>query len=198
MKNKVLILLMSMLMMFSFSGCTEQTSESASEDLMQVNHEKEDTQEQEKVKIQGEKVMQEVKMYYSDDQAENLVEKQMEIEVKSDQSLEEKVVEGLKNKPTDSNLHSVLDESIMINSVKVEEQKGVKIALVDLSSKGLSGSSTQEYFLKDATILALTDLDSVDKVQFLVDGEVVETLMGHIEVSEPFDRSDAETNIIKE
>lgn len=186
MKKKSLILLMSAFLMISIFACTDQSNTSSQDDTKDIS--------QEEVE-QAEKVMTTVKVYYSDDQAENLVEKQIDIELENEESLEEKVFESLKVKPKDSDIHSVIDESIKINSVKVEDSK---IAKVDLAKEGLNGSSTQEYFLKDAVILALTDLDSVDKVQFLVDGEVVETLMGHIDVSKPFTRQDVETNIIKD
>lgn len=213
MKKKLLVLLMAAVLMMSIFACTDQSSTSSQdntkdtiqEEVTQVEtddseevvitEKAEKELEEENVNEQDEKVMKTIKVYYSDDQAENLVEKQIDIELVSGELLEEKVIESLKVKPEDSNIHSVIDENVKINSVKVEDDR---IAKVDLDKEGLSGSSTQEYFLKDAIILTLTDLDSVDKVQFLVDGEVVETLMGHIDVSKPFTRQDVETNIIKD
>ena len=203
MKKKLLVLLMAAVLMMSIFACTDQSSTSSQDntkDTIQEEVKQVETDDSEEIvitetELEEEKVIKTVKVYYSDDQAENLVEKQIDIELASGELLEEKVIESLKVKPEDSNIHSVIDENIKINSVKVEDDK---IAKVDLAKEGLSGSSTQEYFLKDAIILALTDLDSVDKVQFLVDGEVVETLMGHIDVSKPFTRQDVETNIIKD
>ena len=191
MKNKISILLMSALLMVSFSGCTEQASTTGGEGSTKISSEQVSSGEVE-AKNQSEKITQTVKVYYSDDQAENLVEKQINIQVTGEESLEKTIVESLKTKPTDSSIHSVIYENVKINSVKVSD----KLAKVDLSSDGLNGSSTQEVFFKDAIILALTNLDTVDSVQFLVDGEVAETLMGHIEVSEPFNREDVQTKVI--
>lgn len=208
MKNKVLMLLMSMILMISISACTEQSNTSVQEESTQVNSEEvtsekelvekqdiEDTSiDQTKEEIQIEKQEQEIKVYYLDDQAENLVEKQMSIEKNDNDSLEKLIVESLKTKPTDSSIHNVMDESVKINSVEVAD----KVAKVDFSSQGLNGSSTQELFLKDAIILALTNLEVVEHVQFLVDGKVAETLMGHIDISEPFTREDVQSTVIKD
>lgn len=140
-----------------------------------------------------EKTSQIVKVYFSDDQAESLVEKEVELKLAKGDNLEAKVLESLKTKPEDENIFNAVEENIKFKGVKVEE----KIAKVDISSEGLSGSSTQEIFLVDAIVSALTSLDSVDGVKFLVDGKEAETLMGHMEVSHVFIKDDVESNIIK-
>lgn len=142
---------------------------------------------------ESENTLHTIKVYFSDDQAENLVEKEIDIKLDKDDNLEEKVIESLKVKPEDENVYNAVEEDIKFNSVKVED----KIAMVDVSSKNLNGGSTQELFFVDSIVSALTYLDSVDGVKFLVDGEDAETLMGHMEVSHVFTKDDVGSNIIK-
>lgn len=141
----------------------------------------------------SEKTSKTIKVYYSDDQAQSLVEKEMDIELAEGDVLEAKVLESLKIKPEDENVFNAVEENIKFKSVKVED----KIAKVDVSSENLQGSSTQEVFLIDSVVAALTSLDSVEGVKFLVDGEEADTLMGHIEVSHVLTKDDIEANIIK-
>lgn len=154
--------------------------------------EKENDSEDEEIE-EVEKTSQTVKVYFSDDQAESLVEREVELKLAKGDNLEAKVLESLKAKPEDENIFNAVEENIKFKGVKVEE----KIAKVDISSEGLSGSSTQEVFLVDAVVSALTSLDSVDGVKFLVDGKEAETLMGHMEVSHVLTKADVESNIIK-
>lgn len=44
----------------------------------------------------------------------------------------------------------------------------------------------QEYFTIEQIVASLFELDGIKSVQFLVNGEKVESLMGHIGVLEPF------------
>ncbi|MDD2215470.1 MAG: GerMN domain-containing protein [Eubacteriales bacterium] len=73
-----------------------------------------------------------------------------------------------------------------------------EMIVVDLDSNGLSGGSLGEgLFIKQVVdtllengIMSKSDLNEkeIKKVQFLVDGQVVESLMGHIDAREPFTR----------
>ena len=45
----------------------------------------------------------------------------------------------------------------------------------------------QESFTISQIVNSLVELDSVERVQFLIDGQKGETLMGHFEISEPFE-----------
>ena len=71
-----------------------------------------------------------------------------------------------------------------------------EIIVVNLDSNGLSGGSLGEglfikqvvYTLLENGVMLKSDLNEEEftKVQFLVDGKVAESLMGHIDASEPF------------
>jgi len=101
-----------------------------------------------------------------------------------DITIEEAVVRALIAGPTDTDkLSTGFPETIVLNSVEVLEG----IAYVDFSSEGLYGGSMQESYVISQTVESLTSLDSVDKVQFLIDGKEAESLMGHIDIRNPFE-----------
>lgn len=204
MKNKIIMLALSAMMLLTVSACNSDTGAflSGQDNVSDTEKEKpEDQSEKEETEQEGEKndkseqdkeVKKAVKVYFSDNQAANLIELDFDISISKDESLEEKVIEALKSQPSDPELFNAVGENIIVNSVKVENRQ----AKVDLSSNGLNGSSTQEMFLIDAVVSSLTALDSVDSVKFLVDGKEVETIMGHAETLEAFTRDDVTTNII--
>lgn len=204
MKNKILMLLAITGILFSLSACGEETngyvsggtkdSQTTEEKVDKDVEEIEDIKEEEEEQTNDEKTMKMVKLYFLDDQAENLVEKSIEMELTQDTNLEQEIVNQLKVQPEDPNIYSAINEKININSVRVEG----RLAKVDISKENLNGSSTEEMVLIDAIVAALTSLDSTDQVKFLVDGEEVETLMGHIDITDVFTKQDISMNIIKD
>ena len=62
-----------------------------------------------------------------------------------------------------------------------------KTAYMDFKSDELHGGSLEETFFVDQIVASLLELEEVDKVQFLVDGETASSLMGHVYIEEPFD-----------
>lgn len=89
--------------------------------------------------------------------------------------------ESMKKDDNDK-LATVIGDNIQFNSVKVED----KTAYVDLNGQGLTGGSLDEILLVNQIVETLTNsFKEVDNVQFLVDGEVVDSLMGHVDTSKP-------------
>lgn len=201
MKNKIIMLALSAILLVSLSACNTDTSttssgiedKSSSENKDQnVQNEKDENKQEEEQEKEDEKEKQTVKVYFSDNQAMNLIEVEVDIVIAKGESLESKVIEALKSQPSDAEMFNAVGENIVINSVKVED----KLAIVDLSSENLSGGSTEEMFLIDSIVASLTALDTVDQVKFLVDGKVAETLMGHAETTEAFTKDDISSSII--
>ena len=117
-----------------------------------------------------------------DETGEVMVSEQREIEY-DDTSLEEAVVRALMDGPEDSEtMETLIPESVTLSSVEIEDGT----AFVDFDREGLSGGSMQENFTIRQIVDSLIELSAVDRVQFLVDGQKDESLMGHIEISEPF------------
>lgn len=120
-----------------------------------------------------------------DESGEIILTEEREIEY-GDTSLEEAVVNELREGPEGEGLYTLIPETIELLGVEVEDGT----AFVDFSSEGLGGGSMQETFTIRQIVNSLTDLDSVDRVQFLVDGQKAESLMGHIGITEPFEREE--------
>ena len=79
---------------------------------------------------------------------------------------------------------TMITDDIQFNRVHVSGGT----AFVDLVGEGLSGGSLEEGLLISQIVNSLVaSFEEVEQVQFLVDGEVVESLMGHYDASEPFE-----------
>lgn len=61
-------------------------------------------------------------------------------------------------------------------------------AVVDLSSD-LSGGSLEEDVLARSIVNSLLSVDGIKAVEFTVNGEKAESLMGHVDISEPFTKN---------
>ncbi len=46
----------------------------------------------------------------------------------------------------------------------------------------------QENFTIGQIVNSLVELDNIEKVQFLIEGEKAESLMGHFDILEPFEK----------
>ena len=67
-----------------------------------------------------------------------------------------------------------------------------EIAYVDFNHsilKGNGGSAT-EILLVAAVVNTLTEFPTIEKVQIMVDGKKIDTLYGHVDLSEPLSRSE--------
>lgn len=97
-----------------------------------------------------------------------------------DRNLPETVMDELIAGPDTAGLSTVLS-NLKVRSVAVREG----IAYVDFSKDNMNGGSLSETLLIEQTVSSLTALEDIGAVQFLVDGEKAESLMGHILVVDP-------------
>lgn len=87
------------------------------------------------------------------------------------------IPEGIENSTT------LIDNSIIVNSIYVENGT----AYVDLSKENMSGGSMAEaYVISQIVESLISSFEEIEKVQFLIDGENAESLMGHFDISTPF------------
>lgn len=103
-----------------------------------------------------------------------------------EKSIEEVLIAELQKKPEDNKLSTGL-EGLKVLSVETKENT----AYVNFSSENLYGGSLQEMSVISQVVMTLTELPGIEQVQFLVDGSVRETLMGHDVIQEPIKRDDA-------
>lgn len=133
---------------------------------------------------------QEVNLYFvnseyvetGDEDLEKLISEERTIEYDGT-SLEETIVRNLMEGPEDDDLDTLIPEEAELLDVEVSDGT----ASVNFAKVGMNGGSMQEVFTIDQIVTSLLELDNVDRVQFLLDGEKEESLMGHIEIMHPFD-----------
>lgn len=138
-----------------------------------------------------EKETKEVNLYFAngeyietgDESLEKLIVEKRMVEY-GDVTLEEKIVRELMKGPENTEKAStVIPSSIKLLGVEVADGT----AYVNFAQEGLYGGSMEESFTINQIVSSLLDLDSVDRVQFLIDGKKAETLMGHYSIEETFE-----------
>lgn len=117
-----------------------------------------------------------------DESLQKLIPEIREIENTED-NLEEAIVRALMEDPESDNLRTVIPSSTKLNGVEVADGT----AFVDFARDGMHGGSLQETFTIYQIVASLIELDTVDRVQFLIDGEIDDSLMGHYSIDVPFD-----------
>lgn len=162
------------------------SSEESSEEKAE-SAEPEETKETEDGQAEAEKP---IKVYVPNQDATALVE--VPVEENADKNPEEIVIDKLKEQETgNQEYRKAIREDIVVHSVTVEGD----MAIVDISSENLMGSGMEESFLIDSVVMSLTALDGIERVQFLVDGEKRDSLMGHIEIGYPLTAEDVGNNV---
>lgn len=97
----------------------------------------------------------------------------------------ELLVAGTKN----PQLVSVVPEGTKVKHFWIKDH----IAYVDFNdkiTKNNSGGADSELLLVASIVNTLTEFPNISKVQFLVEGKHVESISGHMDVSEPLSRSE--------
>ncbi|MBR4151363.1 MAG: GerMN domain-containing protein [Selenomonadaceae bacterium] len=134
-----------------------------------------------------------IKVYYPDDSGMKLVEVEREIFIDDSKDKYTAAVETLLEEPPEENLTKIFPKNAAIKSVKVEKD----LAIVDFDGaflKTFVGGSTGEEFLVGSVVDTLTNFPEVKRVKFLVDGQEIETLSGHMDLSMPLERMSDLTN----
>ena len=84
----------------------------------------------------------------------------------------------------ESGVGTMINDRIQFHSVEVRNGT----AYVDMVGAGLSGSSLEEGLLISQIVSSLIgSFEEIDRVQFLIDGEVSDSLMGHYDTAYPFE-----------
>ena len=134
-----------------------------------------------------------IKVYYPDESGLRLVGVNREIEVTNTNDKYKAAVEAVMTPPTEKNLTSALPQNTSTKPssslLSVELKNGTAVVNFDKKIKnGFSGGSTGEEFLIGSVVNTLTEFKEVKNVRFLIDGKEIETLSGHMDLSEPVER----------
>lgn len=143
-----------------------------------------DKLEKEKPKLETE-----ITIYFSDNEAMYLVPETRKVELEN-KLVEEAIVEELIKGPEKDDHFNTIPEETKLLSVKVEDNT----VYVDFSKEfkeNHTGGSTGEIMTIYSVVNSLTELESIDKVVFLIEGQKEKTLSGHLIFDEPFYRDEA-------
>ncbi|NLM20229.1 MAG: GerMN domain-containing protein [Peptococcaceae bacterium] len=179
--RKVLALLLLLVMIFSLPACRSTAQTPKNESLSGQQEQTADPSPQTEEK--------EVALYFvnneyvqtGNEDLEKLIPEKRIIEYGTI-SLEEAVVRELLKGTESEELSTGIPSTVKLLGVEVTDST----AYVNFAAEGLNGGSFQEMMTIEQIIQTLTDLETVDSVQFLVDGEKAETLMGHMSIADPF------------
>lgn len=132
---------------------------------------------------QPEQTKLKITLYFGDRQAMYLIPEEREV-VKGNQTLEKVVLNELIKGPQNPELVRTIPEGTKLLSAEVIDS----IAYVDFSEEFKTrhwGGSAGETFTLYSVINSLAELGGIQKVQFLLEGEKMDTLAGHIDTTEP-------------
>lgn len=131
-------------------------------------------------------------LYFADAEAMYVVAEQRVIEPAADQVLEVLLLEALIAGPTTATLRATLPSGTRLLEYSLQDG----IALVNFSREvaGVQyggnhpGGSAAELMTIASVVNTLTELADISAVQFLLEGEVVEDIWGHMDTSQPISR----------
>lgn len=129
----------------------------------------------------------EITLYFSDGNAQYLIPESRMIKM-TDYPAKQAIIELIKG-PKNDNLYPTIPQTTRVNALYVSD----KIAYIDFSSEIIEdhpGGSTGELLTIYSIVMTLTSFPDIDKVQFLVDGDSGETLVGHVDTSVPLGREE--------
>ena len=128
-----------------------------------------------------------VKLYFSNKDATSLVSERRSVAL-LDNNIEKTILSELIKGPIDPKLNATVPSGTNVLSVETKEE----ICFVNLSDEFVSkhsGGSSAEVMTIYSVVNSLTELDNVEKVQFLVGGKKLDVYK-HMMISEPFERDE--------
>lgn len=126
-----------------------------------------------------------IEIYYADTELEKLVVKEINVKFDSGQDLVKKALEALQDDGPEGSVS--LWKKIEFKSIKLDDHNAVTID-IHLPDEARLGSSGEQMLL-DTLQKTLFQFDFVQSYDLLVDGQALESLMGHFDLEHPTVRS---------
>jgi spore germination protein GerM len=123
-----------------------------------------------------------IKIYFPNENANYLQIEERELAQDSD--LYYHIFEELKAGPEDSELGETIPAGSQLLDYKIEE----KLIILNFNREFRDnhwGGSTGELMTVYSIVNSYTDLDQIESVRILIEGEEVESLVGHLDLSQP-------------
>ncbi len=158
------------------AGCTQDEAAPAA-----ISEDNNDMEKKENKEKENTEQVHTVSLYFAD-AADGLLKEQRDIKVKEEELKKEILREIIKG-PNDPELERTIPAETEVYNVSLKNST----AVVDFSQEFQAehwGGSTGEMFSVYSVVNSLSELPDVEKVQFLIEGEEVDTLAGHLELKE--------------
>lgn len=136
----------------------------------------------------NERKQQVLTLYYPDEEARGLVPVEVTIDVNPNKQIEKTIIELLMTPPEGLGVISLIPEGTVIKSITTT----ANICIVDFNetfkTDHIGGSSSELYTIY-SIVNSLTELTTIKKVQFMIDGKLTEMFKGHMKFDELFERN---------
>jgi len=130
-----------------------------------------------------------VTIYFGSQDSNIIVGEKREVTVGANSTIEKEVINEILKGPQNKELYPVMPENTKIISVKTSEDGTCEVNLSkEFSSNAFAGSAGGAVTI-NSIVNSLTELKNVKKVQFLIEGKVVETY-SDMEFDKPFYRNE--------
>ena len=136
--------------------------------------------------VQSESAPLTIKVYYPDEQGMKLIADKRTVTL-DQQEKYTAAMESLLEGTTEKGQTNIIPKQAKLRSVKVANGTATVDFTGDLR-KNFVGGSTGETMLVGSIVDTLTEFPEVKKVQILIDGKKVESLGGHMDLSQPLTR----------
>ncbi len=136
----------------------------------------------------NEEIQKKVLLYFANHDATHLVPIEVELNLEADITVERAVLNLLIEGPKNEMLERTIPEGIKVKDVFVSDS----VCYVDFGEDFVNkhwGGSAGESLTIYSIVNTLTELPSISKVQFLIEGEKRETLKGHMQFDILFERN---------
>lgn len=133
--------------------------------------------------VKQKQTKEKVTLYFGDQEAMYLVPEEREITLK-DRSIEEIVIEELIKGPENPNLSHTVPEEAKLIEAKVKDGVAYVNFSKEFQTKHWGGSAGEAMTLYSITN-SLAKLPEIQQVQFLLEGEKQEAILGHADTTEP-------------
>ncbi len=183
--KSILVLALTLLCAMVLAGCDEQKQGEAGSKTVVSSSSGSSSSSSSSSQSGSKAQLVNIKVYYPDENATGLVA--VEKSIKDTDNKYQAAVEALMAGTEKKGLANVFPKKAKLLQVTVSG----KVAKVDFSrelQKNFVGGSTGEEMLVGSVVNTLTEFPEIQKVQILVDGQEVETLSGHMDLSQPLPR----------
>lgn len=183
--KSILVLALTLLCAMVLAGCDEQKQGEAGSKTVVSSSSGSSSSSSSSSQSGSKAQLVNIKVYYPDENATGLVA--VEKSIKDTDNKYQAAVEALMAGTEKKGLANVFPKKAKLLQVTVSG----KVAKVDFSrelQKNFVGGSTGEEMLVGSVVNTLTEFPEIKKVQILVDGQEVETLSGHMDLSQPLPR----------